>query len=184
VGTVSEYIDVSATWWALPVGVLIVAITFGFMPGLLIRQVVRLWPKGHPRRAELVAEVYALEYFKRVLFVFEQIETGLFEGLTARVRTRRAQDADTDEDAANDEDANDEARISPPTPVNSRSRQNTLSPRELEVALLVTRGLTNQRIAGELFLSVRTVEAHLSRVFAKLGVSSRAGVAATLNRES
>jgi len=56
--------------------------------------------------------------------------------------------------------------------------------RELEVAMLVTQGLTNQRIAAELYLSVRTVETHLTRVFAKLGVTSRAGVAATLARET
>jgi DNA-binding NarL/FixJ family response regulator len=59
-----------------------------------------------------------------------------------------------------------------------------LSPREFEIAQLVTRGLTNQKIAGELYLSVRTVETHLSRVFAKLGVASRAGVAAMLARET
>jgi len=59
-----------------------------------------------------------------------------------------------------------------------------LSPRELEVAKLVTRGLTNQKIAAELFLSVRTVETHLSRVFAKLGVTSRTGVAAKLARDN
>ncbi|RJL24179.1 LuxR family transcriptional regulator [Bailinhaonella thermotolerans] len=57
-----------------------------------------------------------------------------------------------------------------------------LSPREYEVALLVAEGCTNQQIADRLFLSVRTVETHLSRVFAKLGVSSRVGVATTLNQ--
>ncbi|MFC0863301.1 AAA family ATPase [Sphaerimonospora cavernae] len=56
-----------------------------------------------------------------------------------------------------------------------------LSPRELEVARLVAQGLTNQQVAQRLFLSVRTVETHLSRIFAKLEVSSRVGVATALN---
>ncbi len=59
-----------------------------------------------------------------------------------------------------------------------------MTPRELEIAKLVAQGFSNQRIAAELFVSVRTVETHLSRVFAKLGVTSRTGVAATLARES
>ncbi|MEU8265632.1 LuxR C-terminal-related transcriptional regulator [Sphaerisporangium sp. NPDC049002] len=37
-------------------------------------------------------------------------------------------------------------------------------------------------MAEQLFLSVRTVETHLSHVFAKLGVGSRVGVATKLNR--
>lgn len=53
-----------------------------------------------------------------------------------------------------------------------------LSRREHEIAVLVAQGLTNRKIAGQLFVSVRTVETHLSRVFTKVGVSSRAGVAA------
>ncbi|NKZ06331.1 helix-turn-helix transcriptional regulator [Actinomadura latina] len=57
-----------------------------------------------------------------------------------------------------------------------------LSPREHEIALLVADGLGNQRIAERLYLSVRTVETHLSRVFAKIGVSSRVGVATAMNR--
>ncbi|MFB4309248.1 AAA family ATPase [Actinomadura sp. GTD37] len=57
-----------------------------------------------------------------------------------------------------------------------------LSPREHEIALLVADGLGNQQIAERLYLSVRTVETHLSRVFAKIGVSSRVGVATAMNR--
>nr|WP_218163951.1 AAA family ATPase [Actinomadura madurae] len=57
-----------------------------------------------------------------------------------------------------------------------------LSPREHEIAELVAKGCSNQQIAERLFLSVRTVETHLVRVFAKIGVSSRVGVATAINR--
>jgi DNA-binding NarL/FixJ family response regulator/tetratricopeptide (TPR) repeat protein len=74
-------------------------------------------------------------------------------------------------------------RVATPAQAGRGGGSYGLSPRELEVAKLVTRGLTNQKIAGELFLSVRTVETHLSRVFTKLGVTSRTGVAAKLARD-
>jgi NarL family two-component system response regulator LiaR len=48
-----------------------------------------------------------------------------------------------------------------------------LSERELEVMRLATRGLSNQEIASALFLSLRTVQAHLGHIFNKLQVSSR-----------
>ncbi|MFV2173254.1 helix-turn-helix transcriptional regulator [Actinomadura sp. LOL_011] len=57
-----------------------------------------------------------------------------------------------------------------------------LSPRELEIAGLVAEGCSNQQIAERLYLSVRTVETHLTRVFAKIGVSSRVGVATAMQR--
>jgi len=57
-----------------------------------------------------------------------------------------------------------------------------LSPRELEVMELVAAGLTNEAIAGRLTLSVRTVERHLSNVYAKLRVSGKAGRAAAAVR--
>lgn len=53
-----------------------------------------------------------------------------------------------------------------------------LSARELEVMELVAAGLTNEAIAARLYVSVRTVERHLSNVYAKLGVSGKAGRAA------
>jgi DNA-binding CsgD family transcriptional regulator len=54
---------------------------------------------------------------------------------------------------------------------------DSLSGRERQVAELVGAGHTNREIAAELFLSEKTIESHLKRVFEKLGVGSRAEVA-------
>ncbi|MEI2728383.1 MAG: helix-turn-helix transcriptional regulator [Candidatus Nanopelagicales bacterium] len=59
---------------------------------------------------------------------------------------------------------------------------DSLSGREREVADLVATGLTNPQIAEQLFLSVRTVESHLRRIFVKLDVNSRAEVASAVQR--
>jgi LuxR family transcriptional regulator, maltose regulon positive regulatory protein len=48
-----------------------------------------------------------------------------------------------------------------------------LSPRETEVLRLVARGLSNEDIARQLVLSVRTVERHVANVYAKIGASGR-----------
>jgi DNA-binding NarL/FixJ family response regulator len=53
-----------------------------------------------------------------------------------------------------------------------------LSPRELEVLRLVATGATNKAIAARLVLSERTVDRHVSNIFIKLGVSSRAAATA------
>lgn len=53
-----------------------------------------------------------------------------------------------------------------------------LSPRELEVLRLLATGATNRAVADRLFLSERTVARHVSNIFAKLGVASRAAATA------
>jgi ATP/maltotriose-dependent transcriptional regulator MalT len=53
-----------------------------------------------------------------------------------------------------------------------------LSPRELEVLRLLATGATNRAIADQLVLSERTVDRHVSNIFGKLGVSSRAAATA------
>ncbi|MCU0284543.1 MAG: helix-turn-helix transcriptional regulator, partial [Candidatus Nanopelagicales bacterium] len=55
-----------------------------------------------------------------------------------------------------------------------------LSPQETRVALAVADGCTNAEVADLLFLSVKTVEFHLSSVYRKLGVRSRGGLAKAL----
>jgi DNA-binding NarL/FixJ family response regulator len=56
----------------------------------------------------------------------------------------------------------------------------TLTGRELEVARLIRDRRTNKEIAGELFLSLKTVESHVRNIFIKLGVSSRVDIARAL----
>ncbi len=54
-----------------------------------------------------------------------------------------------------------------------KSRETYLSEREMEILTLAASGLSNQDIALHLFLSHRTVQAHLANIFRKLGVGSR-----------
>jgi DNA-binding NarL/FixJ family response regulator len=53
-----------------------------------------------------------------------------------------------------------------------------LSPREIEVLRLIAAGRSNRSIAGELFLSEKTVHRHVSNILTKLGVDSRTAAAA------
>ena len=67
----------------------------------------------------------------------------------------------------------------PPVPlVNGDPEVARLTPREREVATLITQGRTNREIAEALVLSERTVDSHVRNVMAKLEVSSRARIAA------
>ncbi|WP_420749127.1 AAA family ATPase [Rhodococcus sp. O3] len=58
-----------------------------------------------------------------------------------------------------------------------------LTPQEQAVAALVAAGHTNKEVAGELFLSVKTVQYHLTRVYAKFGIRSRSELAARFREQ-
>jgi len=73
--------------------------------------------------------------------------------------------------------------VNAPAPVARRAGDGgttDLSKREREVATLVAAGNSNPQIAQALYLSPKTVEGHMSRIFGKLGVSSRAELAARI----
>jgi len=61
-----------------------------------------------------------------------------------------------------------------PSPTSMPERPAGLTSREVEVLGLVATGLTSAQVAAELFLSTRTVDTHLTSIYHKLGVTSRA----------
>ena len=73
-------------------------------------------------------------------------------------------------------------RITAPTPGNisqvvqaESGVTGALTPREVEVLRLVATGLTNAEVAEALTITPRTVNAHLTAIYGKLGVTSRSG---------
>ncbi len=64
------------------------------------------------------------------------------------------------------------------TAVMARRNGASLSQRELEIAALVARGMTNRQIAQQLVISRRTADRHVSNILNKLGFTSRGQVAA------
>jgi DNA-binding NarL/FixJ family response regulator len=108
-----------------------------------------------------------------------------YEGAVTRLRLARVYDALGDIDAAaiETEIANTElarlGAVRPPDPRTGR-RPDGLTSRELVVLDLLAAGRSNQEIAAELVLSVRTVERHLATVYRKLGLSGRSARAAAV----
>ncbi len=63
-------------------------------------------------------------------------------------------------------------------------RSDELTPQELQIALQVAEGRTNKAVAAALFLSPKTVEAHLSHIYRKLGLRSRTELARHMARQA
>ncbi|HTI35765.1 MAG TPA: response regulator transcription factor [Miltoncostaea sp.] len=64
----------------------------------------------------------------------------------------------------------DPAVVAPLVAVDGAGEGATLTPREREVLALIAQGLSNRAIEAELVVSPKTVEAHVARIFAKLGL--------------
>jgi DNA-binding CsgD family transcriptional regulator len=127
----------------------------------------------------------ALQWHARAEQPFQQARSRLWYGELLRRHRRRA-DARTQLAAALEEferigaepwaaRAREELRATGQT-IRSPGAPNTtaLTPQELRVALVVAEGATNAAAAADLFLSAKTVEYHLSSVYRKLGIRSRA----------
>jgi hypothetical protein len=80
-----EFLQTPDALWLLLLAVLL----FGVPPGLVLRLLLLIYPKGDPRRRELRNEMKAVPYVERWLFVGEQFETVLVEGVPHRVAAIR-----------------------------------------------------------------------------------------------
>ncbi len=138
--------------------------------------------------AALAAVEDALEHHERLEMPFERARTLLVKGrILRRLRQKRRARAALEEAAAAFAQlgaalwvaaANDELRR-----VATRRAPTTLTPTERRIAELAATGLSNPEIAAQAFVSRKTVEANLARVFRKLGIASRAQLGRALDRE-
>lgn len=129
----------------------------------------------------------ALRLYAEVARPFEQARTELLYGECLR-RAGRRRDAREHLRTAVDlfghlhahrraEQAAAELRASGQTLRRRGSQEEELTPQELQIARIVAAGVTNKEVAAQLFLSPRTVDAHLRNVFRKLGLTSRGQLA-------
>jgi len=65
----------------------------------------------------------------------------------------------------------------PASPRRRRARPAGLTEREVEVLRLISRGMSNRQVAGDLMISVKTVGRHVENIYTKAGVSTRAAAA-------
>ncbi|MEV7042538.1 hypothetical protein [Amycolatopsis sp. NPDC051061] len=81
----AELIEAVASWQTL----LLVVGVFGFAPNFVLRLLVLVYPKDDPRRQELIAELKAMKWIERPLWVGEQFGTVLTDGLPHRISSSR-----------------------------------------------------------------------------------------------
>lgn len=141
---------------------------------------------------ESAADLYesALAHGGLASVPFEQARVQLAYGMWLRRQRRHSRSRTVLSDAASTFAAlgaapwaartHDELRAAGVDVKRAAGDSTTLSAQERKIAELAADGQSNKQIASALFLSPRTVGAHLYRVFPKLGVTSRAGLAKAL----
>lgn len=77
----TNLLDLLVSWRAF----VLILLVFGFAPGAVLRLIVHAFPAGDLRRDELLAELPAVPWAERPLWVAAQLEVALFEGLWGRV---------------------------------------------------------------------------------------------------
>lgn len=143
-------------------------LSIGEAPGGEVRDLIET---GHHTGHELQRGQFLLAYSQRL------------EELGRSTDSRSARDAGL---MAIDQTGQSTARLVPTPPERPTGRADPLSPlgeKERAVAELVGRGMRNKAIASELFVSVRTVELRLTRIYRTLGIRSRAQLVQILQGE-
>lgn len=129
--------------------------------------------------AAVVAATHALAQYERLPMPFERARTQLLLGQLQRRQRQKDAAAATLEEALRAFDelgtplwtAKARAELGR---ANGGRRGGELTASEQRVAELVASGMTNRSVAAEMFISPKTVEANLARIYAKLGIRSRA----------
>lgn len=151
-----------------------VAIVDIAMPGLDGIEATRMIKNLCPSTAVLILSAYDDDQF-----VFSLLEAGAAGYLLKTVRAREivsaVQAVHAGESVLHPAVARKVLNRFVPGPGRGAQQRSLelLSDRELDVLRLAAKGLSNQEIARDLCLSIRTVQGHLGHIFNKLGVSSR-----------
>lgn len=138
--------------------------------------------RGDPTRAVRSLEA-ALGHLEKVTLPFEHARTLLaLGGVLRRDRKRRAARETLERSLAGFESLGaplwaDRARWEASRIGGRAPTSLALTPTEDRIAMLVAGGAKNQEVANELFLTIKTVEWHLSQIYRKLGVRSRTELA-------
>ncbi|MGH2749587.1 MAG: LuxR C-terminal-related transcriptional regulator [Actinomycetota bacterium] len=147
---------------------------------------------SHARGAVLLADGgadKALQPLREALKLWQELRAP-YEAARVRVLVARAYEALHDRDSATLEREAARAEFvrlgAPPdtgagASVAKPTRKDGLTDREAQILAMVATGQTNQQIAAELVLSIRTVERHLATVYQKLGLRGRSARAAAVS---